>query len=246
MIISHKHKFIFLKTKKTAGTSLEIVLSRYTGEDDVLTLLGTEDAALRKRVGGRPAQNYWGARAAFSFSAWKSWISSLGYRARTGRCDRSLFPLEPYRQHMDAASVRAKVGKDVWESYYKFSVERNPWDRAVSNFHWKAFRIDRDMTFREFVLGGHALTLPRNFDIYSIRGIPQADRVLDYHNLNKELPSLFDELGLPGEAVDLMQTTRAKGQFRPDTGYRDYYDHDTQKVIGLQFAQEAEFMGYSF
>ena len=28
MIISHEHKFIFLKTKKTAGTSIELALSR--------------------------------------------------------------------------------------------------------------------------------------------------------------------------------------------------------------------------
>jgi hypothetical protein len=37
MIISHKHKFIFFKTKKTAGTSIEIALSKYRGPDDVIT-----------------------------------------------------------------------------------------------------------------------------------------------------------------------------------------------------------------
>ncbi|PYL93687.1 MAG: hypothetical protein DMF14_00320 [Verrucomicrobia bacterium] len=37
MIISHKHKFIFIKTVKTAGTSLEVFLSQHCGPDDVLT-----------------------------------------------------------------------------------------------------------------------------------------------------------------------------------------------------------------
>ena len=36
MIVSHSRKFIFLKTRKTAGTSLEIALSKYCGPEDVL------------------------------------------------------------------------------------------------------------------------------------------------------------------------------------------------------------------
>ena len=37
MIISHKHKFIFIKTAKTAGTSIEIDLNRVLGGSDIAT-----------------------------------------------------------------------------------------------------------------------------------------------------------------------------------------------------------------
>ena len=37
MIISHKHKFIFFKTRKTAGSSIQVSLAKYCGEDDIIT-----------------------------------------------------------------------------------------------------------------------------------------------------------------------------------------------------------------
>ena len=37
MIISHKYRFIFVKTLKTAGTSIEVFLSQHCGPLDVLT-----------------------------------------------------------------------------------------------------------------------------------------------------------------------------------------------------------------
>ena len=43
MIISHKFKFIFIKTLKTAGTSIEISLSKYCSEYDILTPIFSKD-----------------------------------------------------------------------------------------------------------------------------------------------------------------------------------------------------------
>lgn len=49
MLISHKYKFIFVKTTKTAGTSLEVDLSEILGEEDVVTPIIPPEARHRPR-----------------------------------------------------------------------------------------------------------------------------------------------------------------------------------------------------
>ena len=55
MIVSHRHRFIFLKTKKTASSSVELALSEICGPDDIITPLIPADEKLRR---GRGPQNY--------------------------------------------------------------------------------------------------------------------------------------------------------------------------------------------
>jgi hypothetical protein len=51
MIISHKYRFIFIKTAKTAGTSIETYLSGFCGEEDVLTPVDPPEPGHRPRNG---------------------------------------------------------------------------------------------------------------------------------------------------------------------------------------------------
>lgn len=36
MTVWHKHRFIFIKPKKVAGTSAELLLGKFCGEEDIL------------------------------------------------------------------------------------------------------------------------------------------------------------------------------------------------------------------
>src|SRR3972149_2177310 len=55
MIVSHSHRFIFIKTRKVAGTSVDLFLSQFCGEEDIVTTLGP-DEKLREGMGWG---NYW-------------------------------------------------------------------------------------------------------------------------------------------------------------------------------------------
>src|SRR4051794_38679962 len=113
MILSHRYRFIFLKTRKTAGTSFEISLARYCGRRDVLTPISSEDEALRSALGRGP-QNY-GPR--LRDYGPRDWLRL----ALTGRRK----PGARFCNHMTAQEVRQLVGEQTWGSYFKFCFERD-------------------------------------------------------------------------------------------------------------------------
>ena len=59
MIASHSHNFVFIKTRKTGSTSLEIVLSSWCTGRDICTPISPEDELIRRQFGGA-ARNHLG------------------------------------------------------------------------------------------------------------------------------------------------------------------------------------------
>jgi len=171
VIVSHEHGFVFMKTRKTAGTSVEIALSRVCGVDDVITPVTEEDEALRRAAGGRGPQHY----------------------EHPPHLERNAF------NHMPVSMVRTMLGRKRFESYFSFAIERNPWDAVVSLYHWR-YRDSEPGSFSEYVASEAIETFAaKNQRIYRLRGEVAVDRVLRYEALADELTAVWSELGLPGE-----------------------------------------------
>jgi Sulfotransferase family len=170
VIVSHEHGFVFVKTRKTAGTSVEIALSRVCGPDDVITPVTTHDEGLRREAGGRGPQNY-----------------------QAPPLDRKAF------NHMPVSMVRRMLGRRRFESYFSFAIERNPWDAVVSLYHWRFRDAETPGDFTSFV-GSEAVETfaTKNHRIYRLDGRVAVDRVLRYESLAQELATVWSELGLPG------------------------------------------------
>ncbi|UQZ91363.1 hypothetical protein C4J81_18875 (plasmid) [Deltaproteobacteria bacterium Smac51] len=58
MILSFKHKFIYIKTMKTGGTSTELALSSICGPDDVITPVLFSEEIFRKQRYGQYCRNF--------------------------------------------------------------------------------------------------------------------------------------------------------------------------------------------
>jgi hypothetical protein len=115
MIISHKYEFIFVKTRKTAGTSIEYYLAQHCGPDDVLTQIG------QGIHDGHDAQNHNGF-----FNPAKE-ILQFGPDLNDLKLTYDdLVRQDPFYNHLEANRIRARVPKNIWDDYFVFCFERNP------------------------------------------------------------------------------------------------------------------------
>ena len=201
MIISHKHKFIFIKTAKTASTSIEVFLSPRCDSDDIVT-------PIVPPVEGHQRRN-----------------------------DKGFY------NHISATLIRERVPVDVWNTYFKFCVERNPWDKVLSHYHMQVARTDGDLSLDQYLAKGK---LPINYPRYTDETGKKiiVDRVLRYENLDVDLAEVFTRLDLD---FDGTLGVRAKSDYRTDrTPYQMVFNETQRRIVEQAFAKEIELHGYQF
>lgn len=240
MILSHSRKFIFIKTFKTAGSSLEIALTKYCGKDDVLTMLDPPEEELRRKLCGFGAQNF-----EEPFGNYKA--AALARRLLLGR------QVERFQEHSSAYMVREAVGEDVWNSYFKFTIIRNPFDRCVSRYfysrehewyrpkesRWNTESIDQFFRY-------NANLINENWKMYTVRDEVIVDFLVRYEALEADLAEVSARIGLTGNIYHELARIRAKADSRP-AGARpaDLLEPRHRTLISMLCAKEMEMAGYA-
>jgi len=240
MIISHHHRFILVKTRKTAGSSVELALSPLLGAGDLVTPLRREEEAQRVA----PA----GLRIAEPLL-----LTRYGYPWRI-------------KTHAPLWLAHDFIGRDAG-GYRVVSLCRNPWDKAVSHFFWSCRdrdvkALDFDAQRRLFIDFTHRkgprkwydrLTgrmppkaLDGNYRLYLLEGRPRLDFVIRYEHLAADLEELGQWLGTG--AAPTLEGVSAKTGLRPKAKrhWSDYYDTATRALVAEHSRGEIELFGYDF
>ncbi len=202
MILSHRHRYIFLKSTKTAGTSLEMALSKYCGDDDVITAIYDEDEKTKAALGLPGPRNHL--------------LPETCYRpSDVVKALRQHRPVERFYNHIPAADLRNLVPPDVWRDYLKFSIVRDPFDYVVSRYYWNSRRgTHSPRKFRQWLLS-YPKHLRTNAQITHIDGRNAMDSMIRYERFGDDLEALAARLGLPPSLRAEFNALSAKGGVRP-------------------------------
>ncbi len=233
-VISHRHRFIFLKSRKTAGTSIErALLPLLAAGDQVAT--STENEPLSLRAFDTPNRTDPG------FAGEKTLKRLL---RRVGHSAMKL------REHMPAEAVRRHVGEDVWRDYLTVTVERDPWRRLVSLWRWRCRHHGLTVDFeafleaiesgnrqRELAVGARRWS---NRPFYEIDGRRAVDHVLQFDTIAADFRRLCDRLDLAVKGP----LPRAKVIHSSNADPVRSLNEDQIERIGRLCQREIEYFGY--
>ena len=241
MIISYRHKFIFLHATKTGGSAVSVYFARHLGPFDIM--IGSWGDAARHgiRRNARARGHAILLRAAKSLRK-RGILRDYIDRRMSERSGETLL--------WDHASARqvSQYDPKAWTEHFKFTFVRNPFERVVSIYRWNYRDHPDPPSFSEMLRRmeederGRGLRYWNSWKTYTIDDRIAVDFVGRQENLAADLATICDRIGLP---FDPALVTREKRQGERVDSSALYKPGDRERVERL-FAPEIETFGYGF
>lgn len=247
MILSKEHSFVFIKGKKVAGTSVEVLLSSICGSEDIITPITPIDEKYRIECGYRCAQNYGANNEEHS-----NYISSVN-SFKKEEMIHIKHPKGTYYNHMPFTKLIDIYG-DISKEWFIFAVERCPYYKIISlanmqlNFkHYQNSGKPMESTSGSLkqkiseMIKSKIINNVKNIDLYKDHEGNVKTNFLKYERLHEDIERLMTRLhvktypnlphlkkGIPASNIDLY----------------DIFSKEQLKTINDIFHQEFELYGY--
>jgi len=218
MIISHKYKFIFIKTRKTAGTTIEYNISKYLGKNDIIPP-SNQSVYL--------SQNF----------IYDTKISKFLKKVKLNKISR-IFE-NKFSEHEHAFDLKKKIDRNFFDSYFKFCVEREPVDKCISYYFMRknsstSTTIKQNMTWDDFV---QKKRFPIDSNMYSFGNKLLVDKIIKYENLENELTAILKDRGINNFKIEKSVNNSSRG-VDPEVTLKQ------KKIIYDSFKPSLRFINY--
>lgn len=162
--------------------------------------------------------------------------------------------LELAHEHKTAIEKRDALGWRHWDHKFTFAVLRNPFDRAVSHYHWrvathKADGADGHLPFPEWVRATYAerdphyvrserMFMPQAAWVADDEGVVLVDFLARLEQMEQDWDLICRRVGTSVPLPHDKKTERGD--------YHDYFDSVSKALVEEHYAVDLEMFGYSY
>lgn len=226
MIVSHSRKFIFIKPVKTAGTSIEAVLSNYCDGDDVVTPLG--DYSFNRDEKG-------------------DWIHKSMNPGDFHQHDDALTIRQQIPPELWQGYFKFSMARNPWDRLVSDFFWQKRQDPALQPrkrfYHHLGIPFDEFGEIRKlFAQFAESGPWHNNDRFYTIEDRLCVDFVIRYENLAGDFDEVCRRIG-----VATTELPNLKGGLRKvKRHYSEYYDDSTRDLVAQRHRHDIELLGYKF
>jgi hypothetical protein len=218
MLVSHRKKFIFVKTSKTAGTSVEVFFEKYCFPEEAWIFSHAREEYINPDTGivGYRGLNR-GNQRFFNH------MPAITLRKELGS--------DIWNQYFKFTVIRNPFDKMV-SAYFHFEKYRKAEKYSLDNLS----DVER---FRNWVKsGGKVIDKP----IYLIEGKVAVDYFIRFENLKNDIKIVCQTLNLD---CDLNELPNLKTEFRGKSlPVKAFYDLETEQYVRQLYDFEIQYFGY--
>ena len=143
------------------------------------------------------------------------------------------------QNHSSVHQIKNYIGNEKFNSYFKFCVIRNPYDKMVSYYFFLKNLRGIQLTFKEFCKKYDC----RNIGRYTIHGKSCIDFYIRFEYLLEDLKKVCEILDIEFKIEDLK---KYKSEYREKKPYQNFYDEETKKIVYEKHKDEFKKFKYQF
>lgn len=178
---------------------------------------------------------------------WKGLVGEYSNKYQTGGL-----------QHLLASQIRQEVSEDIFNQFFKFTVVRNPWDKAVSQFSYMKTRPDlrqligmkENTEFKTYLALIQETKHIQWEEQYKFFLDENGEEIVDFvgrlENFNRDLLKILEKINRksPLVARKIENIPHSKKSIR--SHYKDYYDDESKEIVHQLYARDIDILGYTF
>jgi len=163
---------------------------------------------------------------------------------------------EPILQHILPAEIKKRIPAKKWNTYYKFTIIRNPYEKCLSDFLWFKFQFcprfdipvttfgetfQKHLEYRKNIVNQGKYT--GMFDNHFIPMVDYLkdidyDKICRFENLTEDIEDVKKHINNTNELKKINATNH--------TNYQSYYDDTCRQLVEEMYGEDIKYFGYSF